>query len=216
MSYHLPGPSCLISWLHHESAVSGVPCISSGELISGCDPPGRYPPSRIPGRLSNWEPAHNLVEDAISGAKVAPCLLALAVACLPHFLWWGDGPFYTRLALLWYSLNLLFCEQTRLCLRLQLFVGKFSLSLFSLSLAIPQFGLLSHVTSLRLSSRHSVPILTLSIQPIPPYSCPTLCWWPRASGLLLHWEWCLGADSVFFCLFCFVCLFVLFCFSPPG
>ena len=36
--------------------------------------------------VSNWEPAHNLVEDAISGAKVAPCLLALAVACLPHFL----------------------------------------------------------------------------------------------------------------------------------
>ena len=32
-------------------AVSGVPCVSSGELISGCDPPGRCQPSRIPGRL---------------------------------------------------------------------------------------------------------------------------------------------------------------------
>ena len=43
------------SWLfsllvRHKSTVSGVPCVSSGELISGCDPPGRYQPSRIPGR----------------------------------------------------------------------------------------------------------------------------------------------------------------------
>ena len=27
-----------------------VPCVSSGELISGCDPPGQPQPSRIPGR----------------------------------------------------------------------------------------------------------------------------------------------------------------------
>ena len=31
-------------------AVSGVPCVSSGELISGCDPPGGRPLSRVPGR----------------------------------------------------------------------------------------------------------------------------------------------------------------------
>ena len=44
-------------------------------------------------------------------------------------------------------------------------MGKFSLSLCSLfffSLAIPQFGLLSHVSSLRLPSGHSGPVLTLS------------------------------------------------------
>ena len=52
VSYHLPGPSCLVSWLHHESAVSGVPCVSSGELILGCEPFGRYPPCRRLGRLS--------------------------------------------------------------------------------------------------------------------------------------------------------------------
>ena len=33
--------------------------------------------------VSNWEPAQSLVEDALSGAKFAPCLLALAVDCLP-------------------------------------------------------------------------------------------------------------------------------------
>ena len=138
--------------------------------------------------VSNSEPAHNLVEDAISGAKIAPCLLVLAVACLPHFFWWGDGPVYSWLALLWYSLNPLFCEWTRLCLRLELFWGSsLPLSLF-VSLAIPQFGLLSHVSSLRLSSGHSDSILTLSIQSIPLHSAPALCWWPQASGLLLHWE----------------------------
>ena len=48
---HLPGPSHSVSWVHHKSAISGVPCVSSGELISGCHPPGRCQPSRIPGRL---------------------------------------------------------------------------------------------------------------------------------------------------------------------
>ena len=40
--------------------------------------------------VSTWEPAHNLVEDAISGAKIAaaPCLPALA--SLP--LRWGEEP----------------------------------------------------------------------------------------------------------------------------
>ena len=79
-SYHHPVPSCLVSWVHSKSAVSGVPCVTSGGLISGCDPPGRCQPSRIPGRLSNWEPAHSLVEGAISGAEIASRLPALDVA----------------------------------------------------------------------------------------------------------------------------------------
>ena len=42
--------------------------------------------------VGNWEPAHSLVKDAVSGAKIAaaPCLLALAVACPPLCLWVGD------------------------------------------------------------------------------------------------------------------------------
>ena len=44
-SYHLPGPSRLVSW------VRSLPRVSSGGLISGCGPPGRGQPSRIPGRL---------------------------------------------------------------------------------------------------------------------------------------------------------------------
>ena len=51
VSYHLPGPSHLVSWVLSGSTVSGVPCVSSGELISGCDPPCRCQMTRIPGRL---------------------------------------------------------------------------------------------------------------------------------------------------------------------
>ena len=73
----------------------------------------------------------------------------------------GDGLVHSLLALLWYLLSPLFCEWAWQCLRLELFVGKFSVSL-SLSLAIPLFGLLSHVSSLRLPSGHSGPVPTLN------------------------------------------------------
>ena len=39
------------SWVHSGSIVSGVLCVPSGELISGCDPPSGCQLSRIPGRL---------------------------------------------------------------------------------------------------------------------------------------------------------------------
>ena len=47
---HLPSPAAWFPWVCHESAVSGVSCVSSMELISGCNLPGRCQPSRIPGR----------------------------------------------------------------------------------------------------------------------------------------------------------------------
>ena len=50
-SYHLPCPSCSVSWVHSRSTVSGVQCVSSWELISGCSSPGGCQPSRIPGSL---------------------------------------------------------------------------------------------------------------------------------------------------------------------
>ena len=79
--------------------------------------------------VSNWEPACSLVEDAVSGAEIASCLPALAIASLPLCLRWGEGPIRSRLVLLWYSLSPLFCEWAWQCLRLELFTGKFSLSL---------------------------------------------------------------------------------------
>ena len=41
--------------------------------------------------VSNWEPAHSLVEDATSGAEFASHLLALAAPCLPPCLRRGMG-----------------------------------------------------------------------------------------------------------------------------
>ena len=86
---HIPGPSHLVSWVCHKGTVPCVLCVSSGELISGCDPPGGCQASRISGRqVSSWEPADSLVEDVISGAEIvaARYLLALAVTSLPLYL----------------------------------------------------------------------------------------------------------------------------------
>ena len=98
--------------------------------------------------VRSWEPVCSLVWDAFSGAEFAPfaslCLLPLA----------GYGQVHRRLALLWDCSSLpLFCEWLAVCL------GRLT---FSLSLVIPQFNLLSHVSSLRLPSRHSGLVLALS------------------------------------------------------
>ena len=126
----------------------------------------------------------SLVEDATSGVEVAPWLLALALTCLPLCLQQREGLVCSRLALLWYSLSPLFYEQARLCLRLELFVWKFSLSLFFF-FSLPQFWLLSHISSLKLSLGHSGLVLTLSMQPKPPCPAPSCWWWMWASGPLL-------------------------------
>ena len=46
----------------------------------------------------------------------------------------GDGPVHYWLALLWYLLSSLLCEQAQQCLRSGLFMGKFSPSFFFFSL----------------------------------------------------------------------------------
>ena len=112
----------------------------------------------------------------------------------------GGGACTLWLALLWYSLNPLFCELARLQVRLEPFTGKFSFFL-SLSLAIPQFGLVSQVSSLRLSSGHSGLVPTLSIQTSPPCPAPTPWWQTLASRLLFCWELWLATSTVDFFFF---------------
>ena len=91
---HLPGPSHFVSRVLHESTASDVLCVSSGELISGCDPTGRCQPSR-----KMWLATGSLLtvwwRMPVSVAKIAaaPCLLALGVALLPLSLqqgWEGE------------------------------------------------------------------------------------------------------------------------------
>ena len=50
-TYRLPHPCCLLFRVYNRCTFSGVPCVSSGELMSGCDPPGGCRPSRIPKSL---------------------------------------------------------------------------------------------------------------------------------------------------------------------
>ena len=72
----LTEPSHSGSQLSCKGTVPGGTCASPGELVSGCDPPGR---SKCPGSQedmnSNWKP-HSFMADAVSGVKIveAPCL----------------------------------------------------------------------------------------------------------------------------------------------
>ena len=90
--------------------------------------------------VSNWEPAHSVVEDASLWGGDCP---------LPSGSGWHipaslplaeEEPVCSRLALFWFSLNPLFCEQARLHVRA--FHGKFLF--FLVSLEIPHFGLIGN------------------------------------------------------------------------
>ena len=77
----------------------------------------------------------------------------------------GTGPVHSLRALLWTCSDPLYCERPAVC------SGR---SIFSLSLAIPQFKLVSHKSSLRLPSGHSGPVLTLSNAARSSLFCPHL------------------------------------------
>ena len=87
--------------------------------------------------------------------------LWLSPACLPASCAGWASPLLASSPLVFAQSFILWAGQQ--CLRLAHWEGKFSLSFFfSLSLAIPWFGLLSHVSSLRLPSWQSGLVLTLS------------------------------------------------------
>ena len=46
----VPGGPCILITSPVPASFPDVLCVSSGELISGCNPPGRCQPSRIPGK----------------------------------------------------------------------------------------------------------------------------------------------------------------------
>ena len=155
-SYHLPCPSHSVSPVHHLRCSM---CLFWGAAL--WLQPSQWM-SSIQDPRKTWLATGSLLTLWWRMPSLELSLpLSGSGCCLPASLpLKGNGPVGCWLALLWYLLSPLFCEQARQCLTLGLFAGKFSL--FSLSLAIPQFGLLLHVSSLRLSSGHSVTVLTLS------------------------------------------------------
>ena len=78
---HLPSTSHSVSWVCRKDTVPGVLCVSSAELFSVCVTPGRYEPSRTPDMVINWQPAHSLGEDVISGAETAAAILPFGSGC---------------------------------------------------------------------------------------------------------------------------------------
>ena len=101
--------------------------------------------------VRNWEPVCSLVGDAVFGAEFAPFPSPLPPASVGE---WA-GP---QLA----SSSLEFLSPSFLLWTGRQCVSAFCQLILSLSLAIPQFKLLSHVSSLWLPSGHSGPVLTLS------------------------------------------------------
>ena len=90
----------------------------------------------------------------------------LTISCVKGLWVYGMG---RAAALLWYLLNPLFCEPARLCLRLELFTRKFSLSFFfSSPSGYHSLGCYLTVSAFRLSSGHSGLVLNLSMHPTPP------------------------------------------------
>ena len=92
VSYHLPHPSCSVSRVCSGSTVSGGPCVPLGSwslavtLLVDANCPGSQEDL-----VSNWEPAHSLVEDAVSGANIAPCLWLFSHLPAPLPLVWGGA-----------------------------------------------------------------------------------------------------------------------------
>ena len=128
-----------------QSPPAPVGCL---RLVSRSDPPGRMSTIQNLRRslIRNWRPVCSAVGDAVLGAEPAPFPSPLP----PVFC--GAGPVCSLRALLWTCWVPLFCERPAVCL------GRL---IFSLSFAVPQFKLVTHKSSLRLSSGHSGPVLTL-------------------------------------------------------
>ena len=109
----VPGGPCVLSppWFRRlglPGAPPGVLCVSSGELISGLTLLADVShPGSQEDVVSNWQPAHSLVENVVSGAEiaVAPCLPALAVTHLHLCLPGGRALNSSWLVLLWYLLG---------------------------------------------------------------------------------------------------------------
>ena len=166
---HLPDPRRSVSWVCPEGTVPGVLCAPLGSwsqaltLLADVNSPGSQEDM-----VSNWQPAHSLVEDVVSGAEIGavPCLPFLAVTHMPLCLWWGRVINGSWFSLLWYLLghNPFFYEHAKGHHGvLEPFVGKVRFFFFFLiiSLVIPWFGFLCQIRPLRLFSWHSNLVLTL-------------------------------------------------------
>ena len=132
--------------------------------------------------VNDWQPAHSLAGDAVSGVNCSSPLPSTSGCHTPVPLApWGKVINGSRLAFLWYLpwCNPLFCEGARgHCGLLEPSRGKGPLFFF-VSLVFQWFGFLCHMRLLRLSSGHPSLVLTLRTVDVAHASMPsaTYCWW---------------------------------------
>ena len=171
-SYHLSGPGHSVSQVRNGSVVSAVSCVSSGELISGCDPPGGCQQSRILGRLGQQLGAcSQFGRGCCLWGRVCP--LPSGSGCHSPASG-GRGIGVSVASQLSSGIRSVLCSVGRQAVpQFRAFHGKV-LSLVHLFFFFPSLWLahsfgqsilgkeLSHVSSLRLPSGHSGPVLTLS------------------------------------------------------
>ena len=122
-----PRPSCLVSWVSSGS-MSQVCCVCplgswslAATLLADVSHPGSQDDL-----VNDWEPAHSLVEDALFWLWLSPACLSASSGgwALPQ---WASSPLvFAQSFVPWVGWQ---------CLRLELFTGKFSLSLFFSSLS---------------------------------------------------------------------------------
>ena len=87
-TYCLPHPCLSVFWVYNLHTFSDVLCVSSRELISGCDHPGdvdRPEPQEV---LVSKEACLQFGRGCLSGAAIVPFWLWLP---LPAYLRWGMG-----------------------------------------------------------------------------------------------------------------------------
>ena len=107
-SDRLPCPSCSVFWVYNRRAFSGVPCVSSGELISGCDCPGNVNRPQSQELLVSNGTCLQFGRRCLFGSAIVLFWLWLPPTCLSLV---EDEQVCSLLALLWYSLSPLVCEQ---------------------------------------------------------------------------------------------------------
>ena len=134
--------------------------------------------------VSNWEPAHSLMEDAGLWGREWSSPLPSGSGCHPlASLPLVAGRDLSAAGQLSFGIRSILCSVRGPGCKLEPFLEK-----------------LSHISSLRLSSGRSSPVLTLSTNYAArtSLSSPRCWWWTGASGLLAHCQLQLGAYSVGF------------------
>ena len=108
---HLPSPGPSVSQVCCESTVPGMPCDSSGKLLSGYDTPGICELSGSQEDVvTNQQPAHSLVWDAVSAARLQQPLAFWLWLSYTYLSASREGGPYMAAGLLFFGIRSVLCS----------------------------------------------------------------------------------------------------------